>query len=498
MIIPPAEWLPDQPALNGGAGEALNVIPGPRSYRPFPAFSSYTTTPLTARCQGAAYARRTDLSACNVAGDATKLYLLSTLAWGNATRLVGGAYACGLEDAWDFAQFGPLFIAVDGTDAPQKFTIDSSTNFSLLGGTPPTGARFVEIMGDFVVMARTASGKRLVVWSALNNGEDYVASAATQADSQEIPDGGQITGLAGYEYGGFVLQENAIRRMDYEGSPIIFRFKLVSRGVGCSVEGSVASFGERTFLLHRTGFFSLHPDTGLEPIGAQKVDRYIWSQLDPAYLGRASSAVDPVNKVYGLLYCGPGSNGIPNAMVLYDWEVQRWTRVEPGMLDYIYSGVSQAAFTLDTLDTVSGSIDALAVTLDSPQWSGIPQPLFAGFNSTHNLGFFNGNNLAATIDSAEMQIFADDPANGQAGAAALVYSLRPLLDGGTPSLQVGTRKRQVDAPVFSAAVVLNALGTFRGRWRGRYHRGRVTIPASSTWTHFYGLDEVKARKVGGR
>ena len=44
-MIPVAEFLPDLPAYQGGAGEALNVIASSRSYRPFPALVAYSTTP---------------------------------------------------------------------------------------------------------------------------------------------------------------------------------------------------------------------------------------------------------------------------------------------------------------------------------------------------------------------------------------------------------------------------------------------------------------------
>src|SRR5262249_40700806 len=126
MLIPVAEYLPDQPAFMGGAGEALNVLPAVRSYRPFPSFSAYSTTPLSARAQGAFYTRASDGTAKQFAGDATRLYQLSGAAWADASRLSGGAYACAADDVWDFVQFGGLAIAVNGTDAPQKFVLDSA------------------------------------------------------------------------------------------------------------------------------------------------------------------------------------------------------------------------------------------------------------------------------------------------------------------------------------------------------------------------------------
>jgi len=73
-----------------------------------------------------------------------------------------------------------------------------------------------------------------------------------------------------------------------------------------------------------------------------------------------------------------------------------------------------------------------------------------------------------------------------------------MVDGGTPSIAIGTRNRQIDAVSFAGAVAINSLGTCRGRWRGRYHRARLTIPAASSWNHLYGVDEILAVPAGTR
>jgi hypothetical protein len=488
MLMPIAEYLPDLPAYQGGAGEALNVFASSRSYRPFPALAAYSTTPLSGRAQGAFYTRASDGTARQFAGDATKLYLLTSTAWGNVS---GGAYACAADDFWDFAQFGPLAIAVDGADTPQKLNVDSASSFSNLGGTPPAGARFIEIMGDFVVMAKFPTAKTRVRWGGINDAESWTISAATQADQQDIPDGGFITGMIGYEYGGLIFQERAIRRMDYEGSPVIFRFKKLAEGIGATIEGSVAGFGDRAFFVHRSGFFMVVGAAELVPIGAEKVDRFFWSDIDTTYLNRVTAAVDPVNKIYGISYVGAGSGSTsPNRLLVFHWDTGRWSRAQPGDHEMIYSGASQQGYTLDSLDGLSGSVDALPFSLDSAVWTGVARPLFAGFNTAHNLGYFNGSNLAATVDTTEAQLVG--------GQRALLRSLRPMVDGGLPSVSIGTRNSQVDAVSFASAVAINTLGACRGRWRGRYHRARITIPAASSWNHLYGVDEILAVPAGPR
>jgi hypothetical protein len=497
MDAPIADWTPDLSDFEGGGGEALNVIPGSRSYRPLKGFAASGTTPLSARCQGAAYFRDTNGNARIHAGDESKLYLLNGAAWADASRLSGGAYATSADDRWDFAQFGALTIACNGTDTPQKIAIDGGSNFAVLGGTPPVGARFVEVMGDFVVFGRLAAAKTKVQWSAINNAEDYVASATTQSDSQVLPDGGEITGMVGYEYGGLVFQDRAIRRMDYEGSPIIFRFKKIATDIGATIAGSVAGYADRAFFVHRSGFFMVAGGSAVIPIGAEKVDQTFWGAtsdaVDPLYLTRVSAAVDPVNKVYGIVYCGLGTShgGVPNRMLLFHWDTGRWSHAQPGSIELIWSATAQSGVTLDGLDSYSASLDGLPFPLDSAVWTGVPQPLFGGFDGNHNLGFFNGGNLAATVETSEVQLFP--------GRRALLRRVRPMVDGSaTPSVAIGYRNRLQDGVSYGGAVAADQWGYAPQRINGRYLRGRITIPAGTDWQHCLGLDAIEAVPGGSR
>ncbi|HEY9211814.1 MAG TPA: hypothetical protein VIQ29_03055 [Ancylobacter sp.] len=192
-IIPFAEWRPDMPALGPWAREALNVVPAEESYRPLNDLSG-VSNPLAARAQGAAWFRGTAGATRMFAGDASKLYLLSGSTWNDVSRTSGGAYAPGGDNLWRFTQFGALAIAVNGVDAPQKFDLGVGTTWTALGGAPPV-ATFIATVRDFVVMGKIGSAPQRVQWSALDNTESWASSLTTQADLQELPDGGNVTGL---------------------------------------------------------------------------------------------------------------------------------------------------------------------------------------------------------------------------------------------------------------------------------------------------------------
>jgi hypothetical protein len=445
---------------------------------------------MSARVQGAVLARGIGGAIAQFAGDATKLYRLNTsgTTWADVSRTSGGAYSTPTDGGWSFAQFGDLVIAVNGADAAQKFAIGSSTNFAALGGSPPT-ARFVTTVRDFLFMGRVSSLSNRVQWSGINNAETWASSQATQADFQDLPDGGFVMGIVGGE-SGLVFQERSIKRATYVGVPTIFQFDEISRGIGTPAEGSLARYEGTVFFLSDDGFFAVLGGAELQPIGRDKVDRFFWNDVNQTYLNRITAAVDPINKLYVVSYPGSGSvDGTPNRLLIYNWSVGRWSRAEV-TLEMIHQAASQAGFTLDQLDTVSASLDALPFSLDNRIWTGVGRLLLAGFSPAHRIGFFGGSNMAATIDTTEAQIIP--------GRRALLRGLRPLVDGGSPGVRIGARDLTSDDVSFGPAAVMTNYGVCPVRSSGRYHRARIEMPAGADWTHVQGIDEVQASPAGMR
>jgi hypothetical protein len=493
-MIPVGPWQPDLPELqNPGALEAKNVIPDAASYRPLPSFAT-TGGAMTARVQGAISARGLGGGIVNFAGDAAKLYKWdsSGVNWADVSRTTGGPYATPADGGWSFTQFGDLVIAANGVDAPQAFTIGSSANFAALGGSPPT-ARFVATVRDFVVMGRVSGFAQRVQWSGINNAQTWASSQATQADFQDLPDGGWVMGVLGGEYG-LVFQERSIKRMTYEGVPTIWRFDEIAR-TGTPAEGSIARHQDLAFFVADDGFFMLAGGAQIRAIGHNRVDRTFWSDLDQNYLHRISAAIDPVNKLYVLSYPGAGNaGGIPNKLLIYNWQADRWSRAEVE-LELIHQAATQSGYTLEQLDGVAASLDALPYSLDSRIWTGAGRLLLAGFGTDHRIGFFNGANMAATVDTGEAQLVP--------GRRALARTLRPLVQGGPAdgvglAVRIGARNRTVDPVVFGAPSPVNAFGACPIRSNGRYHRARIEVAAGVSWTHIQGIDEVQVTPAGVR
>lgn len=492
-VLPFGEWRPDMPALSQWAREALNVVPSEESYTPFSALSTVTNA-LDARAQGAAWFRCPDESQKMFAGDATKLYLLADgTTWGDVSRASGGAYATGADSMWRFDQFGPLAIAINGTDVPQKFDLASGTAWTALGGSPPS-AKYIAVVKDFLVLANLASLPMRLQWCGLNNCEDWGAGQAvpgsnptTQADFNDEPDGGQINGIIGGEMG-VVFQESAIRQMVYAGAPAIFDINKIAKDVGATIPNATAGVSNLAFCLHQSGFHMVQDAQTVVPIGRGKIDKTFWNEFDVSNHFRSSAAVDPVRGLYIYAYPANGNNGTPNKALLFNWRTNRWTHAEV-MCEIVYAGISQKVWTIEDLD-VFGSIEAVPFSFDSSFWTGTSSLLLFGFDPTHKAGSFNGDTLAATIETPEVAL-------GN-GSRVMLRGCRPLVDGGSPMVSVGARENQQGAPVYTNPVGLTGAGLAPLRRSTRYARFRATMAAGSSWANAQGIDDIDTAPMGRR
>jgi hypothetical protein len=488
-VIQVAEWLPDQPALNGGDVMAKNVIPWKASYRSFPSFSALSTTSLTARCQGAAFARDNAAVVYNYAGDATKLYRLNSLTYTDASRTVGGAYATAIDDYWEFLQWGESVIATNYTDAPQVISL-GATNFIALSGSPPK-SRHIAAVRDFVVMGNIDDGTRYpsrVRWSAINNSTDWTVSATTQSDYQDlVGDGGWVQKIIGGEYG-IVFQERAIWRMSYVGSPVIFQFDKIELARGSYAPQAVIGWGNRVFYLADDGFYMITGGATSIPIGDGKVDRYFINDLSAAYAYRINATIDPVNKLVMWAYPGTGSTGgTPNKILIYNWTVNKWSYAEVDT--ECFARFASTGYTLEGLDAISGSLDALGASLDSRTYTGGQQSL-ASFNTSHNIGTFSGAAMNATVDTKELQLFR--------GQRAGVQKVKALVDGASPTVQlaVGGRNSQSTAVSFDTAVTADSKGDCNTRNNSFFHRFRITT--TGNFDFILGVEPLQAYARGKR
>jgi len=335
------DWLPDQPSILDTVSEANNVIPLAVGYGPFKSAVNYSgaATEDLNNC----FAAKVDNDVSIFAGGSTKLFKVSStdLTMEDVSKASGYT---GIN-RWKFVQFGNYALASNGSEKIQYYDVNSSTDFADLAAAAPV-AKYITVVRDFVVGANIGAGTypSRVQWSDINDPTDWTAGAASQSDYQELPDGGDITGITGGEFG-IVFLEKAIVRMSYIGSPLFFQFDTISRNVGCIEGGSIAQYGGITYFLSDDGFYSCNGQQ-VVGIGSEKVDRYFFGNANIGDIDSISAAIDPERNLVIWNYTTVSGN---RALLIYNFETQKWCEADTDV--DVLSTLATTGTTLDGIDT---------------------------------------------------------------------------------------------------------------------------------------------------
>lgn len=454
-------WLPDLAPFNHqGLVVARNVYPSANGYKPIKGLVSLTGA-LPYTWKGGATFIGLDGTTALLAGTDNGLYSYASGTW---TSRYSGTYS----SPWQFAQFGAFVVGVNG-GSPVKFTVSSSTG-AALGGSPPVSS-MIAIVRDFVFLAGNTSAQSTVYWSDINNAEVWTAGSG-QADDQELPDGGPITGLAGGEYG-LVFQENGIHRFSYVGTPLIFQRDKISTGIGCMTPGAITQFGRMVFFLSGRGFYSII-DGELAPIGQNKVDETFWATYSRSDVQRNIRAtVDPKRAL--VIW------SMPDRLWIYNWVLDRWTDAYiPGMLGV--SNFITAGTSIESIDTLYPSgIDSVPYSLDDPIFAGGDPRVSFVKNDNIVYSFGGSDNLEARLQFARIE-----PIKGRACRIR-----RARLDSDAVadvSLTVAYNNRLGDAQTSVTSTTVTAGGYMPIRATGQYIQPEVTFKAGSPWSYAIGLN----------
>lgn len=476
--IPFAEWLPDLPDLgNPGALIAKNVLPAKSSYRQVLSFTA-TMVALAARVQGATAAKSgtsaTIGSVYNYCGTASKLYEMTAASTAWVDRSVT-AFSCSAAEFWRFVKYGNFMVATQIGDAIQYATIGAGANFANLSSAAPK-ARHAAVIRDFLVVGNTwdatdAFKPNRLWWPAIDDITSWptpgtTAAANVQSDYQDLAEGGSITGITGGQ-SGVVVCERSIYTMNYIGSPLVFDIQRVEKERGSLFPGSIISDGRFTYYIGPDGFYRFDGIQSV-PVGADKVDAWFLADMAPNTSPRICAAVDPANKLVMWAYASTNSGaGTPDKIIVLHTPTGRWSIIEQAV-EWLAEISYTLGYTLDGLDAVSSSLDALAFSLDSPVWQG-GVGIVGAFDTSHRFGYFSGSAMAATLTTGEVQPVAD--------ARSLVDQVRPLIQNVGTDIQITPiyRNRIMDAVTTGTAISVNAVGVAPMLVDARYFRFQADI-----------------------
>lgn len=466
------EWLPDQPGVIGALTTAKNCFPKAVGYGPFPQEVDYSDA-APQNLTAAAAAKDTNSITSIYAAGTTRLFKLDTndFTWDDISPITYSG-----DTGWKFTQFGNSLIAANESNTMQYIDVMSGTTFANLAADAPK-AKFVTVVRDFVVSGYQSAYKSRIQWSGINNEKTWTTSATTQADFQDVPDGGFVQGVTGGEFG-LVLLERSIVRMSYVGTPLIFQFDNIARNRGCFEPNSVIQWQGITYFLGDDGFYACDGQN-LKNIGAEKVNRYFFNSLKESDLGNMSAAIDPINN---LVVWGYPTIDLDYRVLVYHVPTGKWsfsdstaTRVAP---------VSTPSITLEGLDAFSASLDALGIPLDSRTWLG-GKLLLLGING-NKLITFTGTPKTATIETADI---ASDTNQ------SMITMIKPIVDNGTGSASIASRLQLNQTVSFPTVTAANSENRIGARSYGRYHR--VKLQPSGDWTTAIGVD-VEIQQAGTR
>ena len=462
------EWMPDQPSVSGALTDAKNVVSQAIGYGPFPTPVTFSTSNAAEDLTSLYAAKQPDGNTALFAAGASKIYTVSGV--GGITQVKTGM-TTGANDRVRFTQFGKTVISTNNAEKLQAWTLGTSTSFADLSATAPI-AKFITVVRDFVVCANTyessAQQQYRVRWSAINNETDWTEDVNTQSDYQDIPDGGQIVGIRGGEFG-LVLLERAIHRMTYVGTPFIFQFDNISRGKGCMVSGSIAQYQGVTFFLSDDGFY-MCDGQNVTAIGAEKVDRFFLQDASESDYKTMSAAVDPIRKLVIWNYKTVNGN---RSVIIYNFKTQKWTYGDAGT-DFL-AEASTSSVTLEQLDSLSNSIDALTTSLDSQLYVG--GKYFLGGTLATRVMTYTGASQTGVISTGDLDI----------GANSVVTLARPIVDNGSATVAIASRTLLNQGVSFNTAVAASSENRVSLRSAGRYHRLKVT-PTGDNWDNAISVD----------
>lgn len=374
---------------------------------------------------------------------------------------------------WQFAQFGSIVIAVQPNANPQAYTLGSSAAFADLAGSPPQAA-YIAIVGRFVVLTGLTSTPFRIHWSAIGSAIGWTAGT-NSSDTQDLPDGGIVRGVAGGEYG-VIFQETAMRRMVFApGSPTVFVIQRIAEDKGLLAPYSIIRAGEKIFWLAAQGFHGMAPTGVPEAIGKEKFDRFFFDNYNSSALQLVIGAADPqATRVYWAFQSSAGSGGSFDFILCYDYGIGRPTLIEQSG-EYLAS-LAAPGITLESLDSISSSIDVLTQSLDDISTAALAR--LSAVSTSHIVGFYSGSNIEATLDTSE-----------QAGTRRFrVKGFRPITDAATCYGSVGARETVQESVAYSAEQAVNARGLCPANVSTRMARGRLRIPSATAWTFATGVE----------
>ena len=467
------EWLPDQPDSTGSPAPnlemAFNVYPSSTGYAPFPKATRITIDmPNNERINGL-YSARQNEQITAIVGTDSNIYRGN-----NIVKAVAGTindisrpegYASNRRN-WHFEQFGSIVLGTNGTAKIQKYDMAGDATFTDIDEAPV--CRTMAIVRDFVFAGYCDATSNKVQWSDLNNENVWDSDDTNQADFQILPSGGAVKAVTGGEFG-LVIQEKAVQRASYIGTPFVFQFDLISDNTGCISGASAIQYNGVSYWLSEAGMVACD-GTKVSNIGEGKINDWLFKEIDKTQIEDVSVAIDPLKNL--IVWNFPSSSE-DRVLLKYNYETGRFATGKT--LAQVVAGLMTQSASLDSLDEEYPILDDAPISLDSGLLIG-GQFSFCGAEDKHVVAFsLLPETCYMTTNDMEFDGFS---------VATLAM---PIIENGSAEFQIASRNSLNENILFSNNSVTSAENRADLRSGGKYHRVRIH-PTGVKWTNAVGFD----------
>jgi len=385
-------WLPDYLSSimpEGGLMTCSNLTPLDTHYAPLPDLLNYSTNTVTAGTplQSVEY-MGTDGNFYTFTGTTTKLNRLEIdKSFTNISKSGVTYYSL----RWSFAKYGEWVIATNFTYAPQVLKGLTAANFVNLGGSPPM-AKYCLLHKGHLIFAYLNEGgvvyPQKIIWSALENIEDYTPSILTGADSQDLADtDGDIVGMANVGNNVAIFHRSSITMCYYTGSPYTFNIQQNAiKNVG-AIEGTIVSLGDIVYFWDSRDIYSFDGNT-VTPLGFG-VKKAVLDGLELGAINLITATTDKKNHIIFWSFPFSGSTTGCNRILCYNYRTNKFTMLYPDTHTSLIE-IHTGGIDMDSIDTLYPDIDDMPFYMDNQAYVSNTFNL-AAFGTNSRLQTFNGN-----------------------------------------------------------------------------------------------------------
>lgn len=471
-------WGPYRPDVGGPnsgiAKQANNVLPQAAGngigYGPMPALITATgAEALSGAPRGIISIQKASGTYAVFAATASRIETLdSAYQW---TDVETGRTVTSGDDV-SFCYFGKYLLNSDTTDGFKAYDVEVGGANSAVSGAPAARALFS--CNNVVFALGTSANNRRMQSSAIGDHTNWTTNGA---DGKTFEDGGTLIGGRDLKNGAAVIfQENAIRLVQFGGGAALYTIQKLADGRGAVSDRSIVSFDGMAFYVATDGFYKYTLGGGNEPIGAEKVNRWLATQVAASGYEGIQGALDPFQKIVWWRLTA-------NLLIGYDWQLNEF--ITSSVQTSALTRIATPGVTLDSLTTLY--LDSMTEALDSRFYMG-GVPLFGALDSTYKFATFAGSPLEASLQTNDIAL----------PESQLVSWCSPDSDATSSTIALGVSDSRSTTLTFKTPASRRTSGRVPLRGRGKVIGFRETIPAGASWNYSNGVNDIVAAGGGVR